>query len=309
MQRLLQDFDAIFDLSYRIDDTLLGDLVETSIARLQQHALPDWGTPGPREEVTSDPGRFVNFLYRPHLFPGMDLKLRLAHKLQFYLLPRELPADAPASIAAVLESYCQLSGDLLGWEKLRCGKFLIWIVDMAGHGVRAGLASAMLKVLIDHVRDRSRVASLMGELNRTLSGCIRREHQGLFATAFFMAFDRNGSAVYGSAAHPPVLLRRSSGEIEELRALDRPIGLFSDTTYRSREVRLDPGDTVFLYTDGLVEATGRDGESFGLDRLRGLVGREFKNPEELTRAVYISVAERQDLDRLDDDVTFLAAKL
>lgn len=308
MRRLLQDFDTVFDLSYPVGSSRLGELVERMVTGLDAPSQ-NWGAEGQREKVFAESGHFVSFFYRPHLFPGMEPKMRLAHELQFKTLPQDLPRDAPVSISAVLESYCHLSGDSFGWELLRDGKFLIWIVDMAGHGVRAGLASAMLKVLIDHVRDRSRVASLMGELNRTLSGCIRREHQGLFATAFFMAFDRNGSAVYGSAAHPPVLLRRSSGEIEELRALDRPIGLFSDTTYRSREVRLDPGDTVFLYTDGLVEATGRDGESFGLDRLRGLVGREFKNPEELTRAVYISVAERQDLDRLDDDVTFLAAKL
>jgi sigma-B regulation protein RsbU (phosphoserine phosphatase) len=309
VQRLLEDFDAVFDLRYRIDGTALGNLVEASITRLEQHTLPDWGTPGPREEATSDPGRFVNFYYRPHLFPSMDIKLRLAHKLQFHLLPRELPADAPVSIAAVLESYCQLSGDLLGWEMLRNGKFLVWIVDMAGHGVRAGLASAMLKVLIDHVRERGRVDSLMGELNRTLSGCLRREHEGLFATAFFMALDRDGSAVYGSAAHPPVLVRRRNGDIEELGALDRPIGLFAETTYQSRELRLEPDDTVFLYTDGLVEATGQDGEAFGLDRLRGLVAREFGSPEELTRSIYINVADRQDLDYLDDDVTFLAAKV
>ena len=57
----------------------------------------------------------------------------------------------PVAIAAVLESYCHLSGDLFGWEARRDGKFLIWIVDMAGHGLRAGLASAILRTLVTNL--------------------------------------------------------------------------------------------------------------------------------------------------------------
>jgi len=308
MRRLLADFDALFDLTYCVGDTPLGDLLERTLSELE---LPrqNWGTEGQREELFSETGRFVSFYYRPHLFPGMDLKLRLAHELQYRLLPRELPPGSPVSIAAVLESYCHLSGDLFGWETLRDGRFLIWIADMAGHGVRAGLASAMLRVLIGNLSQRSQVSLFVSELNRVFHDCIRPMHSSLYTTVFVMTLDRSGHAVYCSAAHPPILVRRAGGEIEELASLGRPVGLFADTSYRSRELRLESGACVLLYTDGLVEATGWDNEPFGQQRLRGLLVNKVGGPQELTEAIYDEITSRQNIDKLEDDVTFLAVNL
>jgi sigma-B regulation protein RsbU (phosphoserine phosphatase) len=308
MRRLLEDFETIFDLSHRVGNTTLGDLVERTIAGLDLPPRQDWGSEGSRDEVISESGRLIGFYYRPHLFPGMDLKLRLAHELQYRLLPQTLPPESPVTISAVLESYCHLSGDLFGWETLRDGKLLIWIADMAGHGLRAGLGSAVLRILVGSLRERGRVSLLLDELNHALSNCIRPDYDGLYATVFFMALDHDGRGVYSSAAHPATLLRRSGGEIEELRSLDRPMGLFADTTYRSRDIQLHPGDRILLYTDGLVEAEGFDNETFGIERLRGLLGRTAGGPRELTRAIYDEIAGRQDVDKLEDDVTFLAVE-
>jgi len=308
MQRLLEDFNNLFDLTSLVGDTPLGELLERTVSGLEQ-PRQNWGTEGRREEIFSETGRFVSFYYRPHLFPGMDLKLRLAHELQYRLLPRELPPGSPVSIAAVLESYCHLSGDLFGWEMLRDGKFLIWIADMAGHGVRAGLASAVLSVLIGNLPYRSQVGLFMSELNRILHDCIRPEHSSLYATVFVMTLDCNGHAVYCSAAHPPILVRRAEGGIEELAPLDLPVGLFADTSYRSRELRLEREDCVLLYTDGLVEATGSDNEPFGRQRLRRLLGKRVGGPQELTESIYQEITSRQDIDKLEDDVTFLAVEL
>ena len=287
MRRLLEDFDDLFDLTYPVGDTPLGELLERTVSGFEQ-PCQTWGTEGQREKVFSESGRFVSFYYRPHLFPGMDLKLRLAHELQYRLLPRDLPPASPVSIAAVLESYRHLSGDLFGWEMLRDGKLLIWIADMAGHGVRAGLASAVLRLLIGSLPRRSQVGPFISELNRVFHDCIRPEHGALYATVFIMTLDRSGRAVYCSAGHPPILVRRAGGEIEELAPLDRPVAL--------------------LYTDGLVEATGRDNEPFGRQRLRGLLVKTG-DPRELTKAIYQEITSRQDIDKLEDDVTFLAVNL
>jgi len=61
-----------------------------------------------------------------------------------------------------------------------------------------------------------------------------------------------------------------------------------------------------LYTDGLVEATGWDSEPFGRPRLRSLLVDNAASPQELTEAIYQEVTSRQDIDKLEDDVTFLA---
>lgn len=307
MLRLLENFDAVFDLTRRVHGVPLRDLLEEAIAGLDE-PCQDWGKQGRREERYCESGRFVSFFYRPHLFPGMDPKLRLAHELQYRLLPRNLPPEAPVSIAAVLESYCHLSGDLFGWEMLRSGRFLVWIADMAGHGIRAGLASAVLRVLIANLRQLDRLDSLMSELNRLLHDCIRPESDGLYTTLFAMTLDQDGCGVYGSAGHPSVLVRRADGRIETLDSIDRPIGLFPGTNYECRPVDLEQGARLLLYTDGLVESKGPNKEFFGTRRLRSLLDAEYSGPQAVTEAVYQAICEWQNIDELDDDVTFLAVQ-
>jgi sigma-B regulation protein RsbU (phosphoserine phosphatase) len=309
MRRLLDDFATLFDLDTVVGGDRLGDLVLDTIGELEDLALPDWGTAGPPGELRSVRGSALDFHYAPHLFPGMETRLRLAHKLQFHMLPRSVPPGAPLSIAAVLESYCHLSGDLCGGETLADGQFLIWIVDVSGHGVRAGLASAILKVLVDHLRRRGRVDSLVAELNGTFGGCLREDKGNLFATAFFLVLSGAGEATYASAGHPPMLVRRANGAIEELGSTGLPLGMFPDCLPSAARVRLDAGDVLLLYTDGVVETVGRDGELFGLDRVRTILAPDVDGPRALTSDLYRAIADHQDMAHLNDDVTFVAARV
>jgi len=309
VRRLLQQFEGIFDLDRRVGGEPLRRYVEAMLARIDAIDLPEFGLAGAGTDAAVRRGRFVSFYYRPHLFPGMELTLRLAHKLQFHLLPRELPPGSPVSIAAVLESFCHLSGDLFGWRIREDGRFLVWIVDISGHGVQSGLCSAVLKILFDRLGDGGDVTTLLGRVNRTLCECLRPEHDNLFATGFVALLDLDGRASYASAGHPPMLLRRAGGAIEELTSSGIPIGIFADAGFDRRALRLAPRDALLLYTDGLVETKSRDGELFGLQRLRRLFGAEFELAEELTGSIYREIAERQDLARLEDDVTFLAARI
>ena len=284
MKRLLDEFATMFNLDYRVQGTRLGELVERAINQLEQRPLPDWGSSGPAHRFEVEHARSLDFYYTPHLFPEMSLPLRLAHKLQFYMLPREVPPDAPMSITTVLESYCHLSGDLFGWELLADGRFLIWIVDLAGHGVKVGLSSAILKVLIDNLRQRERVSSMVTELNETFTGCLRLDNSNLHATGFFMALSSDGSADYTSAGHQPVLLRRNDARIEELSSNGLPIGMFPGQSYTATRVRLGGGDTMLLYTDGLVESINEKGEHFGLARLHEHLRAEYDSPQSLAHS-------------------------
>jgi serine phosphatase RsbU (regulator of sigma subunit) len=309
MRRLLASFSRIFDLDTRIDGARLGDLAAAMLDELDEHPRPDWGTPGDAGDLEIAGEGAVRFAYRPHLFPGMDEELRLAHRLQFHLLPRELPPEAPFSVAAVLESYCHLSGDLFGWAKLRGGDFLLWIVDMAGHGVRAGLCSAVVRILVERAHRRGNLEALLGALNASLARALLPEHDNLFATAFFATIGGEGRMAYASAGHPPVLVRRRRGVIEELASTGLPLAIHPDEAFAARHLVLDPGDALLLYTDGLVESPGPDDEPLGLGRVQAAFAPPFAKPEEVTDRIYRVVAERQDLARLQDDLTFLVARM
>ena len=124
----MADFDRLFDLDLDVSGRSLRTCLEEAIVDLDARALPDWATQGPALEPATERLEAVRFRYLPHLFPEMDLKLRLAHKLQFHLLPRDLPPGSGIRVSAVLESYCHMSGDLFGWERVDGDQVLVWIV-------------------------------------------------------------------------------------------------------------------------------------------------------------------------------------
>jgi serine phosphatase RsbU (regulator of sigma subunit) len=309
VERLLENFEEIFDLDFRVGGEPLRKLVGDLLHQIEDHSAPDWGTEGDQYALVKGSGPLVQFYYRPHLFPGMDETLRKAHQLQFHLLPRQLPESAPVSVAAVLESYCHLSGDLFGWEELRDGGFLMWILDVAGHGVRAGICSALVKILVDHAQRRRDLVGLLTTLNETMNACVRREHDNLFTTGFFWTIDREGRTAFASGGHPPALIRRRSGEVEAVSSGGPPIGIIPGLEFSSGEIDLSSGDALLLYTDGVIEATGPDGGPFGIDRLREVFSAPFDRPEDMTGRLYRAVGQSQDLAELHDDITFFVAAL
>lgn len=308
MRRLMQAFEENFDLAFRVDDETLGTRLSAMLEGIEERPLPDWGTKGVAHEMSAAGTPTLRFYYVPHLFPGMDETLRLAHKLQFHLLPRTLPEGAPVTLAAVLESYCHLSGDLLGWESLDDGEFLIWILDMAGHGVRAGLASAVLKTLIDHKRSSARVDEIATYLNRSLLACTADRRGATYATGFFLSLKSDGSASYLSAGHPPIYLRRNDGSFVALESNARPLGLLADSVYERKVVPLESGDRFLLYTDGLSEIFSERAEARGGDDLAAAFRARDEPPAPLVASIFEELSSFKTLAELDDDVTFLAGE-
>jgi len=98
-----------------------------------------------------------------------------------------------------------------------------------------------------------------------------------------------GSLVYTNGGHNPPLLARADGRVERLECGGLPLGVFTDTRYESGEVCLEPGDTLVLYTDGVVESMDGSEADFGIDRLLAVVRDSRTLPacdliEEIARA-------------------------
>lgn len=309
MKRLLDDFAARFDLDYQVHGVRIAELVRRLDFDLDKISLEDWGTAGPADKTKRASKGAVDLHYVPHLFPEMDFKLRLAHRLQYHLLPKELPPDAPVQVSAVLESYCHLSGDLFGWDMTADGEFLIWILDMSGHGLETGLASALLHLILDALRSRGGLVHLMSELSDALHHFSQPCGRTMYATGFFLTLGGDGTASYCSAGHLPALVSGPEGELRELGSNSRPIGLFPGERFKVEQTRIEPGETLFLYTDGLVELTTHAGEQFGLDRLRDFLRLPNEGPQALTDKLFRHISESHDMTQIDDDVTFVAAKM
>lgn len=297
-----------FDLTTPLGDRSLGEAVEGRIRSLELGGTPDWGTDGSLTQLAKKESGALDFYYRPHLFPEMDDALRLGHRLQFDLLPRHLPEQSPLRIAAVLESYCHLSGDLLGW-RLEGDELFLWIADVSGHGVRAGLAAATLYFVIDSLEPSLPPKAFARRVNEAMLAARNTEDsRALFATAIWLRAGADGQVRYASSGHNPMLLLRSSGAVEPLESTGRPLGLLPDQTPGEKRFELGPDDALCLFTDGLVEAGNPSEEEFGIERLAGLHRSREGSPLDLTRTIYRAVREHQATNLLEDDLTFMVVE-
>ncbi len=311
LEQLSDELGQAFDLSARIGGQTLAEAVLGRLRELRPGEPPQWGGPGEIVQVASERSGPLDFYYRPHLFPDMDPALRLGHRLQFSLLPRSLPASSPLKIAAVLESYCHLSGDLLGWRgsEREDGDFLLWVADVSGHGVRAGLVAAALYFLIGAIEPGLPPAEFARRLDESMLAARNDDDPApLYATGFWLRIEPDGRARYASSGHPSMLLRRADGSLDRLSSTGPPLGLLPGSRRSQRELSLAAGDTLFLFTDGLTETTDERGVELGHDRLAALLERAAGTPLDKARTIYRALSEFRPTSLLDDDLTFLVAE-
>ena len=194
-------------------------------------------------------------------------ELEVARELQRELLPREEPGVAGYSFAFSYRTANTIGGDYYDFLPLDDGRLAIVIGDASGHGIAAGLlmaiANSALKLGFDLGPDPVTVAGLV---NRAL---CRTGGRRAFMTLFCGVLEpATGGLDFVCAGHPFPLLRRADGRIEELGVGGLPLGIRFDRVFESDRTRIEPGDTLMLYTDGIVETLDGAGESFGFDRLR-----------------------------------------
>jgi sigma-B regulation protein RsbU (phosphoserine phosphatase) len=212
----------------------------------------------------------------------LEADLEMARKLQQSLLPQEYPsfAGATASRGCDLRFHhrffytTQLGGDFFSVQALSEHQAGVFICDVMGHGVRSALVTSMLRALVGDLTAEARQPDrFLSGMNRRLTDMLKQTGDTLFATALYVVVDLGaGQLRYARAGHPPALhLRTTEAVVEPLPFPKRAgpaLGLFGDAEFVACERRMAPGDLLLLYTDGLVEVTGEQGEEFGESRLR-----------------------------------------
>ncbi|MBV9156510.1 MAG: serine/threonine-protein phosphatase [Acidobacteriaceae bacterium] len=196
----------------------------------------------------------------------VEHELSTARRIQFSILPESAPLFEGIRIAVRYQPMTSVAGDF--YDFLVSEHLLtILVADVSGHGVPAALVSCMLKVCFAAQRNNAQnPAAILSGLGVMLRGNLG----GQYVTAACATIDKkSGTLTYAGAGHPPsVLVRREQGDAVFLDQNGLFLGPFPKATYENMSLPFRSGDKLFLYTDGITEAQGMDGEEFGQERLR-----------------------------------------
>ena len=234
-------------------------------------------------------------------------ELNLARSVQLAILPQQFPQSSAWDIHACMHPARELGGDFYDCLPLPDGRLGILVADVSGKGVGAAFFMAVSRtVLIEAAMPVRTAAHVLGIANTLL--CANNP-MDLFVTACYGLYDpTDGSLTYASAGHSAPMVRRRDGVVESLPLThDMALGVLPDVVYTEHRLRLAPGDSLLMYTDGVTEAFSRREQAYGYERLRQWLAHDHASPiaSAMVDDLVADVARFVDGAEPSDDLTCL----
>jgi phosphoserine phosphatase RsbU/P len=234
--------------------------------------------------------------------------LELAAEIQRSFLPSELMVVDGVDLFAEYRAAYGIGGDFYDIFWVGPERLGVFIGDISGKGVSAALVMARTSselrstalALVEPV-------AVLTAMNKAL---IARQQPELFFTGIYFTLDvTTGEIELANAGHPPPYLRRAAGGVEPfLAGASGAIGIFDDATFESARFRLGDGDSLVLYTDGIIEAPSSAGELYGEGRVAACLAASSSHPAELAHQLLASVDEHAAGVTVRDDLTIFVCR-
>ena len=330
--RTLRSDEQLAGMPVLVISSLEGlDAIERSLESGADDYLP--GVFGPAVLRT----RVNAALDRRRVQDGQNLRreMSVARTIQRDFLPEVLPDVGGVELEAALRPARDVSGDFYDCFLLSSGEVILVVGDVCDKGVGAALFMALFRSLIRASADpvgggaiqmiggrhtmvmqalqQASPAELLTRVAGFTNDYIARLHgrTNMFATVFLASIEPySGELVYVNAGHEPALVVSPDGTVEELRPTGPALGMMPDSPFRAVTRTLEKGQSLFAFTDGLVEAHSPTGEVYGGERLRELVrGQGNASASDLVRAVLAAQETFARHADPHDDLTMLAARL
>lgn len=261
---------------------------------------------------------------------GYEKELEIGREIQAGFLPESLPVPEGWEIDVRFRPARQVAGDFYDVFEISRGRRLALVVaDVCDKGVGAALFMALIRSLLRHTAENSGLQHLVAAgrtggsrripvvgatplLNAVTAtnGYLTRNHlrQGYFATLFFGVLDPvTGSLVYINGGHnPPLVLRADGGPPVALEVTGPAVGVLPDCAYTLGYAQLNPGDTLFVFTDGVPEARCPNGSFLGDERMLELLAGTQVSGKDVVDRMDLAVREHTGTAEQHDDVTMLA---
>ena len=236
----------------------------------------------------------------------IDKELEYAKQIQLSALPTNFPEGEDYNIYAQMIAAKEVGGDFYDFYKLNDTTVAILAADVSGKGIPAAMFMMTAKTIIkDLAESGMSVNEIFTRANEKL--CENNE-SGMFVTAWMGILDlTTGKMQFANAGHNPPLLKRANGAFEYLKTrAGFVLAGMEGVRYRVGELTLSPGDRLFLYTDGVPEATNTENKLYGEDRLLA-----FMNQNDSVEATALLPALKNNIDEFVgeapqfDDITML----
>ena len=236
----------------------------------------------------------------------IDKELEYAKQIQLSALPTNFPNSEEFGIYAQMIAAKEVGGDFYDFYKLNDTTVAFLVADVSGKGIPAAMFMMTAKTIIkDLAESGMAVNDIFTKANAKL--CENNE-SGMFVTAWMGILDiPSGKMQFANAGHNPPLLKRADGTFEYLKTrAGFVLAGMEGVRYRVGEIAFSQGDRLFLYTDGVTEATNTQNELFGEDRLL-----EFMNKNSSIDATKLLPKLKKDIDKFVgeapqfDDITML----
>jgi sigma-B regulation protein RsbU (phosphoserine phosphatase) len=259
------------------------------------------------DRLLADPlTRFCLDHLTPHAQRALQQDLDMAVRIQRELLPRPERRFDGWDFAYHYQPAGPVSGDYCDLIPGSAGELYFLLGDVAGHGVAAAMLmshlSALLRTLISIGLP---LQQLMERTSRVFCESTLPMH---YATLVCGRAEPSGEIEVCNAGHPPPLVLGRSG-VERIEATGLPIGMFCTEQFASRRLRLQPGEMLLLYTDGVVEARNPGGDEYGLDRMMALVSSvDGAAPAPLVESCVRNIIAFGGSSSFADDVSVLALR-
>jgi serine phosphatase RsbU (regulator of sigma subunit) len=230
----------------------------------------------------------------------LEQEINIARDIQQGLLPRNFRDYPHLSVAGCNFPCFSVGGDYFDVFPLGEKRTAFLIADVSGKGLGAALLTSMLQGVLSGMTLGTDPARLFNHLNRFL--CDHAE-VGRYATMFFGILDDQGTVEYINAGHPsPILIRRSGCAEEAFTEGSFPVGLVPEAEYTTACVKLEPGDTLVLFSDGVTEAMDPQEDFFGMPRLVKLLTGQNETPLDALQKLVLEAVENfaQGASQADD---------
>jgi len=229
--------------------------------------------------------------------------LALAAQIQTSFLPREVLAVQGLDLFAEYRAAYTVGGDFYDVFWVGPHRLGVVIGDISGKGISGALLMARISgelrsAALTHV-DPVAVLTAMNEAT------LLRGQTELFFTAIYLTMDvTTGEILLANAGHPTPYARRANGAIEPITAGRAcAVGILEDPHFAVTKLRLDHGDSLILYTDGVVEAASGDGKLYGEERLEACLATTGSLPKEIAEHILRSVDQHAAEGPVNDDLT------